>query len=109
MGLVLSLLQLDIRDADTGAYQVVVETPRGTRNKYKYDERRGLFLLHKVLPLGAEFPFDFGFLPSTRGDDGDPLDVLLLTPEPAFPGCVVPARLIGVIEAEQVEDGETER
>jgi inorganic pyrophosphatase len=51
------------------------------------------------------FPYDFGFLPSTRGDDGDPLDVLLLMDEPAFPGCVVPARLIGVLEAEQTENG----
>src|SRR5262245_60285682 len=53
------------------------------------------------------FPYDFGFIPSTRGQDGDPLDVLLLTDEPAFPGCVVPARLIGVLEAEQTEGSET--
>src|SRR5262249_25552490 len=55
------------------------------------------------------FPYDFGFIPSTRGEDGDPLDVLLLADEPAFPGCVVPARLIGVLAAEQTERGKTVR
>lgn len=61
------------------------------------------------MPLGASFPFDFGFIPNTKGEDGDPLDVLLLMDEPAFPGCLIPSRLIGVIEAEQAEDGKTER
>jgi inorganic pyrophosphatase len=62
-----------------------------------------------VLPVSAVFPFDFGFVPSTRGDDGDPLDVLVLMDAPVFPGCIVPSRLIGVIEAQQTEDAETER
>jgi inorganic pyrophosphatase len=57
--------------------------------------------LSKVLPRGAMFPFDFGFVPSTLAEDGDPLDVLVLMDEPAFPGCKVACRLIGVIEAEQ--------
>jgi inorganic pyrophosphatase len=92
-------------DADTGRLNVVVDTPKGSRNKYKFDERHGQWRLSKVLPQGMSFPYDFGFLPSTRGDDGDPLDVLLLMDEPAFPGCVVPARLIGVLEAEQTENG----
>jgi inorganic pyrophosphatase len=55
------------------------------------------------------FPYDFGFIPSTEGDDGDPADVLLVADEPSFPGCVVSARLVGVIEAEQTEDGKTVR
>jgi inorganic pyrophosphatase len=55
------------------------------------------------LPAGASFPYDFGFLPSTRGGDGDPLDVLVLMDDPAFVGCLVPAKLLGVIEAEQTE------
>jgi inorganic pyrophosphatase len=59
--------------------------------------------LSGVLPAGASFPYDFGFLPSTRGGDGDPLDVLVLMDDPAFVGCLVPARLLGVIEAEQTE------
>lgn len=89
---------------------VVVETPKGSRNKYEYDDRLGLFKLGGVLPVGAVFPFDFGFVPDTLGGDGDPLDVLLLMDEPAFPGCLVEARLVGVVEAEQTErDGETTR
>ena len=86
-----------------------VEIPKGSRNKYKFDEHHSQWRLSKVLPLGLSFPYDFGFLPSTRGEDGDPVDVLLLMDEPAFPGCVVPARLIGVLEAEQTEDGKTVR
>jgi inorganic pyrophosphatase len=87
---------------------VVIETPQGSRNKYKYDEQYGLFMLSGVLPAGAVFPFDFGYVPSTIGEDGDPLDVLLLLDQPVFVGCLVPSRLIGVIEADQTEtDGET--
>ncbi len=96
---------------DEGAphINVIIETPKGSRNKFDFDETRNLFKLVGVLPAGAVFPFDFGFIPSTTGGDGDPLDVLMLMDEPAFPGCLVEARLIGVIEAEQTEDGETER
>lgn len=62
-----------------------------------------------MLPTGSVFPFDFGFLPKTLGEDGDPLDVLVLMDEPAFPGCLVPSRLIGVIEADQTEGKDTFR
>ncbi len=82
-----------------GTIHVVVETPRGSRNKYKYDEELGLFRLNRVLFAGASFPYDFGYVPATRGGDDDPLDVLLLMDEPAFPGCVVRARAIGVLLA----------
>jgi inorganic pyrophosphatase len=82
-----------------GSIHVVVETPRGSRNKYKYDEKLGLFRLNRVLFAGASFPYDFGYVPATLGGDGDPLDVLLLMDEPAFPGCVVRARPIGVLKA----------
>lgn len=88
---------------------VIVETPKGSRNKFDYDPELGLFRLGGVLPLGAVFPFDFGFVPSTVGGDGDPLDVLVLMDEPAFTGCLVTVRLLGVIEAEQTEQGETTR
>jgi inorganic pyrophosphatase len=88
---------------------VIVETPKGKRNKFKFDEKLQRFCLGKVLPAGASFPYDFGFVPGTRADDGDPLDVLLLMDESAFPGCVVEARPIGVLEAEQTKDGKTER
>ena len=90
--------------------RVIIETPQGSRNKFDYDEETGLFKLGGVLPAGASFPFDFGFVPSTTGGDGDPLDVLVLMDEAAFAGCLVEARLVGVIEAEQTErDGETTR
>lgn len=94
---------------DSNELNLIIETPKGSRNKFNYDEELGLFKLGGVLPAGAVFPFDFGFVPKTLGGDGDPLDVLLLMDEPAFVGCLVAARLIGVIEAEQTEDGETTR
>ncbi|MDT5269899.1 MAG: inorganic pyrophosphatase [Acidobacteriota bacterium] len=95
---------------DDEELNVVIETPKGSRNKYNYDEKLGLFKLGGVLTSGASFPFDFGFVPSTVGGDGDPLDVLVLMDEPAFAGCLVHTRLVGAIEAEQTErDGETTR
>jgi inorganic pyrophosphatase len=87
----------------------IVETPKGSRIKYRYDPDAGLFLFDKMLPIGQTFPFDFGFLPSTKGGDGDPLDILLLVEEPTFAGCLVHAKLLGVIEAEQTQQDETER
>jgi inorganic pyrophosphatase len=104
-----SINDLPAVDPESERLNVVVDTPKGSRNKYKFDEENGLWRLSKVLPLGLSFPYDFGFLPSTRGEDGDPVDVLLLMDEPAFPGCIVPARLIGVLEAEQTENGMTVR
>lgn len=89
--------------------QVVIETPRGSRNKYKFDPQLRSFKLSRVLPDGMLFPYDFGFVPSTEAEDGDPIDVLLLMDSPAFPGCVIDSRLIGVIEGEQKQDGKTER
>src|SRR5215472_1238470 len=104
-----SVNELPAVDPDSGRLNVVVDTPKGSRNKYKFDEQHGQWRLSKVLPQGMSFPSDFGFLPSTRGEDGDPLDVLLFMDEPTFPGCIVPAQLIGVLEAEQTEDGKTIR
>ena len=102
------LCRLSAFDGEKEEWQVMIETPKGCHNKYKYDEDRNVFVLNGVLPEGMVFPYDFGFLPATLGEDGDPLDVLLLMDEPAFCGCLVPSRLIGVIEAEQTEiDGET--
>jgi len=104
-----NLARLETWDKEKGHLNVVIETPKGSRNKYKYEPKQGLFRLSNVLPLGSIFPYDFGFVPSTVGEDGDPLDVLLLMDEPAFPGCLIHARLLGVIEAEQTEDGNTVR
>jgi len=87
----------------------VIETPGGSRNKFKYDEKIGFFALSGVLPEGMVFPHAFGFIPGTKASDGDPEDILILMDEPTFSGCVVPSRLVGVMEAEQTEDGELER
>jgi len=90
-------------DNKAGLIQVIIETPKGSRNKFAYDEEQNIFTVKKVLPAGMSFPYDFGFLPRTKAPDGDPIDVLLLMDEPAFPGIAVRARLIGIIEGEQLE------
>jgi inorganic pyrophosphatase len=100
---------VDADDRQHTVFNVIIDTPKGSRNKFEYDGRYNLFKLGGVLPAGAAFPFDFGFIPSTKGGDGDPLDVLVLMDESTFTGCLVEARLIGVIEAEQREEGETMR
>jgi inorganic pyrophosphatase len=102
-------INLDAYTTKGDAVRVIIDTPKGSRNKFKFDEETGMFKLGGVLPAGAFFPFDFGYVPSTEGGDGDPLDVLVLMDEPAFVGCLVDVRLIGVIEAVQTEEGETAR
>ena len=89
--------------------RVVIETPKGSRNKFAFDSDLRVFELKKVLPSGMAFPYDFGFVPSTEADDGDPVDVLVLMDEPAFPGCVLTCRAIGVIQGEQEEGKKVER
>jgi inorganic pyrophosphatase len=93
--------QLPSHEPGEADLTVIIETPKGSRNKYAYDPKERLFGLRKVLPAGMAFPYDFGFVPSTLADDGDPLDVLVLMDEPAFPGCKLTCRLVGVIEGEQ--------
>ena len=82
---------------------VIIETPHGSQNKLAYDPQLKVFKLKKTLPLGSVFPFDFGFIPNTKGQDGDPLDVLVIMEQPAYPGCLVECRLIGILEATQKE------
>jgi inorganic pyrophosphatase len=96
-------------EENKSSIQVVIETPKGCRNKYKFDPKLRSFTLSRVLPDGMVFPYDFGFVPSTMAEDGDPIDVLLLMDAPAFPGCVIESRLIGVIEGEQTKKGKKER
>jgi inorganic pyrophosphatase len=91
-----------------GLVNVIVDTPKGSANKYQLDEELGIFKLGGVLTAGHSFPFDFGFIPGTLGGDGDPLDVLILMDESAFVGCLVECRLVGGMEAYQTEKGETE-
>jgi inorganic pyrophosphatase len=88
---------------------VIIETPKNSRNKYKFDEDTGRMKLSKVMPEGMMFPYDFGFIPNTEAEDGDPLDVLVLSDEPMFPGCEVECRLVGVIKARQKEEGKENR
>jgi inorganic pyrophosphatase len=72
----------------------------GPDREIAYDEKRKIFQLKKVLPVGMAFPYDFGFVPSTKAEDGDPVDVLVLMDEPAFSGCLLHWRLIGIIEGD---------
>jgi len=95
--------------ADKQLLRVVIETPKGSRNKFALNADDHIFELKKVLPSGMAFPYDFGFVPSTLAADGDPVDVLVLMDEPAFPGCVLKCRPIGVIEGEQGERKGKER
>src|SRR6478672_11130299 len=94
---------------DKQLLQVVIETPKGSRNKFAFNAKEHVFELKKVLPAGMTFPYDFGFVPSTLAEDGDPIDVLVLMDEPAFPGCVLRCRVIGVIEGEQGDKKSNER
>jgi len=89
--------------------RAIVETPRGSRQKIGYDPSTGAFRLRHVLAAGMSFPIDFGFIPSTRAEDGDALDVMVWGDEPLFPGCLVDVRLIGVIEGTQADKRETVR
>ena len=87
--------------------RAIIETPKNRRNKFDYDPETDLFKLGGLLPEGMAFPFDFGFIPSTVGGDGDPLDVMVLMDEPAHVGCLLDVRIVGVIEAIQTEDGKS--
>ena len=93
------LKAVDSEDKDL--LRVVIETPKGSRNKFSFNAKERVFELKKVLPSGMTFPYDFGFVPCTLAEDGDPIDVLVLMDEPAFPGCALSCRPIGVIEGEQ--------
>jgi inorganic pyrophosphatase len=103
-------IHLQAHDADDKeTIQVIIETPKGSRNKFAFDPHQRVFELKKVLPAGMTFPHDFGFIPSTRAEDGDPVDVLVLMDEPAYPGCLIKCRAVGVIEGEQGKKKQWER
>lgn len=97
-----------VRDFDPvaagGLLRIVIDTPKGNRNKYKWDEELRLFRLTKILPPGFAFPWNYGFLPKTRSEDGDPLDAIVLMEEAVFCGCVILARVRGVIAMESDGD-----
>lgn len=96
---------------DNHTLNVVVETPKFSPFKYNYDRTLKAFKIKKSLPQGMHFPFNFGFIPGTLGEDGDPLDIIILSESPLAMGCVAMMKLIGVLEAEQIEkdDPATER
>jgi len=97
--------QLDVKK---GTCRAIIETPKGCRNKFDYDPKSNPFMLGGLLPEGMMFPFDFGFIPSILGEDGDPLDILVLMDAPADVGCLIDVRLVGAISAQQIEDGKRE-
>ena len=96
-------------DPKKGQCRAIIETPKGKRNKFDYDPDSNLFKLGGLLPEGMMFPFDFGFVPSTLGGDGDPLDIMVLMDAPAHVGCLMDVRIIGVIEAKESSDEGMER
>src|SRR5262249_54399041 len=96
-------------DSTKRLLHVVVDTPMGSRIKFKLDVEKNCYTISHILPGGSVFPFDFGSIPRTFAEDGDPLDVLVLIEEPSFAGCLVPVRLLGALEAEQTVEGKTGR
>jgi inorganic pyrophosphatase len=96
-------------DSESGLLHVIVDTPKGSATKFKLDAKKNMFTIAHVLPPGAVFPFDFGSIPSTAAEDGDPVDVLVLMENPTFSGCLTLVRIVGVLEAKQTQDGKTQR
>ncbi|WP_107827974.1 inorganic diphosphatase [Mucilaginibacter yixingensis] len=95
---------------ETKTTTAMIESPKGFGQKFDYDEKENRFRLNKILPAGLVFPFDFGMIPHTRGEDGDPLDIIVLDEHGTFPGCLVDCRIIGAFQCEQTErDGRTMR
>lgn len=82
---------------EEGRVHAVIETPRNIRYKYAFDHKLGVFRLRSTLPEGLQWPYDYGFIPQTLADDGDPLDILVLTDIPTFTGCLMEARVLGVV------------
>jgi inorganic pyrophosphatase len=77
---------------------VVIEVPKGSRNKYEYDHEKKIIRFDRMLFSSVHYPSDYGFIPETLGEDGDPLDALVLVTEPTFPGCMIEARSIGLFK-----------
>jgi inorganic pyrophosphatase len=92
---------IDPQFGKDGTLRVVVETPRGSRHKYAWNEEIHAFEHRATLGSGLVWPYDYGFIPRTKGQDGDPLDVLVLMDEPTFPGCVLQVRVLGAFEVEK--------
>jgi inorganic pyrophosphatase len=104
-----AISELAAVDAKSTCVNVIVENPKGSHFKYVYTRETGLFRIKRVLPRGMVFPFNFGFIPATLGAGGDPLDILIVNDEPVVAGCLLKARLLGVLKARQTENGKTMR
>src|SRR5689334_25279777 len=83
---------------------VIVETPKGSHFKYKYDPESKNFIVYKALPEGLTFPYDFGFIPKTKGEDGDPLDILVFSEYSFLHKTTLACKILGAIKAEQSKD-----
>lgn len=83
---------------EDGLLNVLIEIPGGSKNKYEFDKDLNAFILDRVLFASVQYPFDYGFVPNTLADDGDPLDGMVIMDEPTFPGCVIAARPLGMLE-----------
>jgi inorganic pyrophosphatase len=94
---------------EDGDVYVVVETPRGSRAKFDYDPNLKIFTLSKSLLTGLTYPHDWGFVPSTKAEDGDPIDIMVVYDAATFPGIVLTCRVIGILQVEQKSKGKTER
>lgn len=81
-----------------GLINVLIEIAAGSKNKYEYDKDLQAFALDRVLYSSVQYPYDYGFVPNTLADDGDPLDGMVLMDEPTFPGCIIAARPVGMLE-----------
>jgi inorganic pyrophosphatase len=87
--------------------RMIVEIPKNSTNKYEYDVELGVFRLDRALYSPMHYPGDYGFIPGTKADDGDPMDVLSLAEEPSFPGCLIEVRLVGVLDMEDEGGGDS--
>src|SRR3984893_14662503 len=95
--------------ADKSHVYAVVETPRGSRAKFEFDSKLSVFTLAKSLLTGLTYPYDWGFVPSTKADDGDPIDVMVVHDAATFPGIILTCRVIGILQIEQKHKGKSER
>jgi inorganic pyrophosphatase len=97
------IMRLDMLPAfiDSDAFRVVIESPRGSTSKLKFDPEIDAMTLSRPLTYGMAFPYDWGFIPGTRASDGDPLDAMLISDLTTFPGVVIPCRAVGVVKVDQ--------
>ena len=95
--------EIPTRSSD-GDVNVFVEIPKGSQNKYEYDEDLGMIVLDRTLHSSVHYPTDYGFVPGTRGADGEPLDAMVMVDQSTFPGCLVEARIVGVLSIELSND-----